>query len=333
MIKKIYFIENSIQFNSLDLNTTKIAGSEKTLINISNELGKNNQFNIKVFNNTPIENKIGNVEWCYLKNFFNHPTPDAIVAMSDANLLSKTNCKKKFIWSHSVQTVEKFFRKNQFFPFLIHKPVVIVEGQYHYKTRSLFTSFYGKKILKLAPDYEFIDTKIDKNFLPNKNAIFITRPDRNLNLLIQAWKEIKRKTKDSNLYINPPFNISEDDKKLSIKIREKSDKKKLIEDLLNSRVMLNPGHKGEVFCLAAEEAKELCLPIVTMGYGSLYERVEHGITGFIAKNFKEFINYSTEILNNKKTYFELRNNLINLRGARTYKDVAMDLIKILDLND
>ena len=42
MVKKIYFIENSIQFNSLDLNTTKIAGSEKTLINISNELGKNN---------------------------------------------------------------------------------------------------------------------------------------------------------------------------------------------------------------------------------------------------------------------------------------------------
>ena len=107
----------------------------------------------------------------------------------------------------------------------------------------------------------------------------------------------------------------------------------LIDDLLNSRVMLNPGHKGEVFCLAAEEAKELCLPIVTLGYGSLNERVEHGITGFIAKNFKEFINYSTEILNDKKTYFELRNNLINLRGARTYKDVAMDFIKILDLND
>ena len=40
--RKIYFIENSVQFNSLDLNTTKIAGSEKTLINIANELGKNN---------------------------------------------------------------------------------------------------------------------------------------------------------------------------------------------------------------------------------------------------------------------------------------------------
>ena len=37
----------------------------------------------------------------------------------------------------------------------------------------------------------------------------------------------------------------------------KSDKNKLISELKNSRVMLNPGHKGEVFCLAAIEAKEL----------------------------------------------------------------------------
>ena len=187
--------------------------------------------------------------------------------------------------------------------------------------------------MKLAPDYEFIDAEINKDYLPGKNAIFTTRPDRNLNLLIQNWAEIKKKAKDSKLYINPPYNISENDKKLSIIIREKSDKKKLIEDLINSRVMLNPGHKGEVFCLAAEEAKELCLPIVTMGYGSLSERVEHEKTGFIAKNFNEFINYSIEILNNEKTYFELKNNLINLRGKRTYRDVAVDFIKILDLND
>ena len=43
-------------------------------------------------------------------------------------------------------------------------------------------------------------------------------------------------------------------------------------------------HKGEVFCLAAEEARELCLPIVTMGIGALRERVEHDITGYIANN-------------------------------------------------
>ena len=73
--------------------------------------------------------------------------------------------------------------------------------------------------------------------------------------------------------------------------------------------MLVPGHKGEVFCLAAEEARELCLPIVTMGYGSLYERVEHNVTGYIAKNIKEFINYAHKLLNDKDLYLKFRKNL------------------------
>ena len=69
--------------------------------------------------------------------------------------------------------------------------------------------------------------------------------------------------------------MSNDDKENGIILRNKGDRNELIKDLLTSRVMLNPGHKGEVFCLAAEEARELCLPVITMGYGSLYERVKH----------------------------------------------------------
>ena len=41
---KIYFLENSYNYNALDLDTEKIAGSEKTLINITNELAKDNKF-------------------------------------------------------------------------------------------------------------------------------------------------------------------------------------------------------------------------------------------------------------------------------------------------
>ena len=33
----IYFIENSFDYNAYDLNSNKVGGSEKTLINISNE--------------------------------------------------------------------------------------------------------------------------------------------------------------------------------------------------------------------------------------------------------------------------------------------------------
>ena len=69
----------------------------------------------------------------------------------------------------------------------------------------------------------------------------------------------------------------------------------MINDLNSSRMFLVPGHEAELFCLAAEEARELCLPIITLGIGSLSERVIHGETGFIAKNNDEFSQYAINI--------------------------------------
>ena len=333
MKKKIYFIEKSIDFNSNDLNSNKIAGSEKTLINITNELSLYKNLEIKVFNQTSKEIKFDNISWLSLNNINNYEVPDYLISMSDANLLSYINCSKKFLWSHSVQSIEKFIRKNQLLPFIKNKPIMLLESKYHYNTRSFFTSFFGKKIIKLAADYEFINENVDMNFLPKKKAIFTTRSDRNLDFLLSAWEKINQKSLNSELYISPPYELSEKHIKIGVKLRVKSNKNKLIEELKNSRVMLNPGHKGEVFCLAAIEAKEMCLPIVTMGYGSLSERVEHGVTGYIANNQNQFTDYSLDVLNNDETYLKFKNNLFNKRGNRTYKNVAEDFLKIITLND
>ena len=207
---------------------------------------------------------------------------------------------------------------------------MILEGKYHYRNRGFLTSMFGKKILPIAVDSEFINFNVDEHFVPNKKAIFTTRSDRNLDFLLNCWTEINTKSFNSTLYINPPYNLTDDHIKQGIKLRTKSDKTKLINDLSTSRVMLNPGHKGEVFCLAAEEAKELCIPIVTMGIGSLSERVEHEITGYIAKNRDEFINYTIKILNDDNCYLNLKKNLIKRRNLRSYKDVATDLLKIIN---
>lgn len=330
---KIYFIEDSFDYNGSNLNSEKIGGSEKTLINISNELAKDNNFIVKVFNNNSKPLILNKVHWNNINMIDESDTPDIVIAMSDAILFEKLNCNKNYLWSHSVQTIEKFIRKNQLIPFLRYKPVLILEGKYHYDTRNYFTSFYGKKILKIASDYDFINTNIDIENIPPPNAIFTTKSDRNLEFLIDSWKQIRKTNIDSNLYINPPYNLTETDQNNGIKLRVKGDKQSLIKDLINSRLFITPGHKTEVFCLAAEEAKELCIPIVTMGKGCLYERVEHGKTGFIAKNQAEFINYSKDVLSNTKIYLDLRKNLIKMKGSRNYSHVKMDLIKILNEDD
>ena len=327
----IFFLENSFDYNGLDLDSPKIGGSEKTLINITNELAKEKKFVIKVFNNTSNILKINNVTWKNINEIDKNDKPDYLIAMSDANLFYKMSCKKNFLWSHSIQSIEKFIRKKQLFPFLRFKPIMILEGDYHYKSRSLPTSLFGKKILNIAPDYDFINTNIDLNYIPEPSAIFTTKSDRNLNFLLSSWLAIKEKSQKAKLYINPPFELSNRHIKNDVYLRIKGDKKKLISDLINSKLFLTPGHKTEVFCLAAEEARELCIPIVTMGYGCLYERVEHEVTGFIAKNQKEFIKYSNLILNDNSVYLKIKKNLLNIRNSKNYTLVKKNLLKLMNI--
>ena len=116
-MKKIYFVEKSIPFNSNDINQSFIGGSEKTLINISNELSNFKNLTIKVFNKTRLNHKINNVEWNNINSISSADQPDVLISMSDANLLNLFKCKKNFLWSHSIQSIEKFIRKKQLFSF------------------------------------------------------------------------------------------------------------------------------------------------------------------------------------------------------------------------
>ena len=92
-------------------------------------------------------------------------------------------------------------------------------------------------------------------------------------------------------------------------------------------MILIPGHKAELYCLAAEEARELCIPIVTMGIGWLAERVQHEITGFIADNQNDFANYGLNLFNNDNLWKKIRNNLIKRKNSRTWEIVAKELVK------
>ena len=73
----------------------------------------------------------------------------------------------------------------------------------------------------------------------------------------------------------------------NVKLRIKGNKQDLIKDLKSSRSTLVPGHKVRFFVWQLRRL-ELCTN-VTLGYGSLYERVEHNVTGFVAKNLKNLL--------------------------------------------
>ena len=123
------------------------------------------------------------------------------------------------------------------------------------------------------------------------------------------------------MYVTPN---NKDNTKFNIYNRNFGTQKELINDLITSKVFLVPGHKAELFCIAAEEARELCIPTVTLGIGSLSERIIHNKTGFIAKNEKDFSSYFDYLLNV---------TVINIKYGEIVRFNRMSKIDILKSDD
>ena len=155
--------------------------------------------------------------------------------------------------------------------------------------------------------------------------MFSSYPDRNLDILISIWTNyIYKNNKKLKLFITP---IKKNLENFNIINRQFSNSKELINELLSSRVFLVPGHKAELYCLAAEEARELCIPIVTLGIGSLSERVIHNKTGFIAKNDNDFANYTLQLFNDDHIWNEIRKNLFEMRNSNNWDLATSHFLK------
>ncbi len=323
---KICFLDNSqIPYTSNDLNSNKIRGGENVIIHLSKELAKLNH-NIDVFNNNLVDQSLDDVKWSNIKNANKRIIYDYAFTNNDIRLFNKISAKNYIAFSHSIQSIEKFIRKGQLLSFLKYKPKVILLGKYHDNNRNFLLKLFGTINLQWAVDPLFLETEIKDSYVENR-AIFTSRRDRNLDILIDIWKKkIFPKNKSIKLFATPSELI---DNNYNIYARDFDDKTSMVKDMLKTKVLLIPGHKGELFCIAAEEARELCIPIITLGIGSLSERVEHGVTGFIAKNNDEFADFTLNIFNNYKLWKELRNNLFKLRGSKKWQNVASNLLKQL----
>ena len=322
----ICFLDNNmISYNHTSLEDSRIRGAEKTLINLSlglNKLGHK----VTVLNHTKKNVVFENIRWMNIAKYSEDTVFDIAISNNDLNNFNYIKSKKNIAISYSIQTIEKFIRKKQLIPFLKHKPKIFLLGSYHKSKRNIFTRLFGYNIINLAVDDVFINAKIKDEINHNK-ALFSSYPDRNLDTLISIWiNYINKDHKQLRLFITP---INKDYTKYNIVNRSFSTRRDLINELLSTRVFLVPGHKAELYCLAAEEARELCIPTVTLGIGSLSERVIHNKTGFIAKSKKEFANYTLQLFQDGNLWNEIRKNLLNMRNSNNWDLVTRNFLKLL----
>ena len=321
---KICFLDNvNTPYTSKDIYTNKIRGAENVVLNLAREISNLNH-DVTIYNNCENNTKIDNINWVNINNINDNPYFDLAVSNNDIRLFDCINASRKVAISNSIQSIEKFIRKGQFFAYIKHKPKIVLLSKYHKENRNYLLRMFGFFNIDWAVDKVFLEADTNANVI-NNQAIFTSYSDRNLHLLIKIWKEyIFTQSNNIKLLITP---VSADYTKYNIYNRLFSDKSKLVSDILNSRIYLIPGHKAELYCIAAEEARELCVPIVTLGIGCLKERVNHGITGLIAKNEKEFADYTIQLFNDNVLWNNIKKNLLSLRGSKQWKNIAEQFIK------
>ena len=321
---KICFLDNvKTPYTSKDIYTNKIRGAENVVLNLAREISNLNH-DVTIYNNCENNTKIDNINWININNINDNPYFDLAVSNNDIRLFDCINASRKVAISHSIQSIEKFIRKGQFFAYIKHKPKIVLLSKYHKENRNYLLRMFGFFNIDWAVDKIFLEADTNTNLI-NNQAIFTSYSDRNLHLLIKIWKEhIFTQSNNIKLLITP---VSADYTKYNIYNRLFSDKSKLVSDILKSRICLIPGHKAELYCIAAEEARELCVPIVTLGIGCLKERVNHGITGLIAKNEKEFADYTIQLFNDNVLWNNIKKNLLSLRGSKQWKNIAEQFIK------
>ena len=326
--KSILFIDNSnSDFTGLDLNTTKVRGTESSLILLAESLVKNN-IHVKVLTEIN-EDVLCNGVIYSNKNAHQETHYDLCVAISNANLFNKISAKKKVVWSNSLQPFEKFLRKKQLLPFLKHRPEVVTMCNYQFYKRSYLTSMYGKHMISLSVDPRFYTEKVDLENIPSPYALNNVRSHRNLDWLIDIWtKRFNNKNGKAKLFINPNLiEYSDEMKESNIYERKFGSRDDLINELRNTRVFAYTGHKSDIWVLTVEEAVQMCVPIVTYGIGSVEDRVIHNETRFIAKNDEEFAKYLEMLLFDDEFYNKIRRKMFQRRGFKNWDFIADIWIK------
>ena len=108
---KICFIDKTtFQYTSKDKYSKNLRGAETVMINLSkalNDLGHT----ITIINNCPKSEKIEGINWININDNFIIEDFDIVISNGDCQLFKYARSKRNILFSHSLQSIEKFLRK------------------------------------------------------------------------------------------------------------------------------------------------------------------------------------------------------------------------------
>ena len=255
--------------------------------------------------------------------------------------------KRRVLWVHN--EAKYLFYWSRYKYLLRYWPIIVFSGKYHRSTYPFFIPSGPKKTIPLGLSKAVFETNVPSTVPVTKKVYFTSNPLRSLRWLVDVWVQyIHPQVPDAELHVfaswktygnwgekqkarmSREMEYSSSFQQQNIFLRDVMPKKELFCEMAGGRAMLYPGDRAETFCLAVAEAQALGLPAVVCSIGSMPERVENEVTGYVvAQNPEVFAAKAIQLLTNDDQWKQMRQSAREKYNHAPWEQAALRFLEFL----
>ncbi len=352
---RIVIADDGIEFDGRTPCDRPLGGAESSLINLAEALATRGH-DVIACTNCRQETVYRGVNWTPIHTDHNDRDYGGLPAVADLYIANRGDrlidlmpgAGRTVFWIHNPAA---YIIKWRYLTKLWRaRPVIVFLGSYHAATCPKWLPDGGRVTIP----YGISETFLGRQPLavpPPPLAIFTSNPLRGLDMILDLWsRHIRSCVPGARLRVySGPVTYGAVgaakgrqmeavlDKARALADRgvvvcEPVAKEALADALRAARVMLYRGDENETFCLAVGEAQALGLPAVVGPAGSMAERVADGVTGFVARDDKEFGDRARRLLTDDDLWRRCHEAALKSQGQWTWDDAAAAFEKLITKN-
>jgi glycosyltransferase involved in cell wall biosynthesis len=326
-VTAIDFLYRGAPFSGETMRRASLGGIESSIVQLAEALAARGH-DVTVFNSIPAPAYEFGVQWRPLAEASQRARGEIGIAVASPKAFDGTSFRTRIFWLHNPIRSWQQIRRGNVWPFMKTRPLFVLLGEYHKKHVPRWLPSSGRTIVHHGIQEDFFRGE-PLSEPPPPHALFTSQPYRGLDWLLDLWGEIKRQVPAAtfDVFAPKPHQAAANAAKSAaegVSFRGSISRAGLVQELGTARVQLIPGHRDETYCLAAAEAIAAGVPVVTMGIGSLPERVRDGVNGFIARSKDEFIVRTVALLSDNGLWRAMHQQCLSDPALSTWDERAKE---------
>ena len=333
----IVMTDDGIEFDGMSPARGPLGGAETAFLSAAEALAARGH-RLEVRNRCATAVIHNGVAWAPLATGVSESCDLYIANRSDHLIGFAPKARRRAFWIHNPG---RYLNKWRYVSALWrYRPVVVTTGRFHESTVPRWMPSGGRVSIPYAIPEAFRQAT-PLAAAPPPRAIFTSNPLRGLDWLLGQWEQRINPAvpqAELHLYCGPsvygpvgeakaaPMRAvlarAENLARKGVRLFAPVPRDTLIAALRQSRVMLYRGDENETFCMAVAEAQALGVPAVVQPLGSLPERVQNGITGFVAEDEQSFARYAIALLSGDVLWRQQHEASLRLQKGLSADEVA-----------